>query len=114
MNITNQLLKIGVLLAKDGFISILKQVTITAVSAIKIYGISRQQTPHNSGDWEGPCPKKKMKMVRNNRPCVANGSGVRKNISEADQKFSAIPFVLKDFSPFVTSGNNMMQRPRRI
>ena len=67
-----------------------------------------------SGDWEGPCPKKKMKMVRNNRPCVANGSGARKNISEADQKFPAILFVLKDFSPFVTSGNNMMQRPRRI
>jgi hypothetical protein len=84
MNITNQLLKIGILLAKNGFISILKQVTITAVSAIKVHGISRQHTPHNSGDWEGPCPKKKMKMVRNNRPGVANGSGARKNVSQAE------------------------------
>jgi hypothetical protein len=55
-----------------------------------------------------------MKMVRNNRPCVANGFGAGKNISEADQEFFAIPFVLKDFSSFIPPGNNMMQRPRRV
>ncbi|MFO7737665.1 MAG: hypothetical protein R6V46_04270 [Desulfatiglandaceae bacterium] len=41
MNITDQLLKMGVLLEKDGFIAILKQMTVTAVSAIKVHGVFR-------------------------------------------------------------------------
>jgi len=42
------------------------------------------------------------------------GSGAGKNISRADWKLFAILFVLKDISSFVSLGNNMMQRPKRI
>ena len=40
MDIADQFKKIRVFLTKDGFIAVLKKMTITAVSAIKVDGVS--------------------------------------------------------------------------
>ena len=63
MNISDQLQKIWIFLAKDRFLAVLKQVTITVVSFIKVDGMSGQQATHYSGNGHISCSKKKMKMV---------------------------------------------------
>jgi hypothetical protein len=40
MDITDQLQKIGFLLAENGFITILKKMTAPAVPPIEVYGVS--------------------------------------------------------------------------
>ena len=50
MNIPDQLQKIGVFLAQDGFIAILKKVSGPSVSSVEITGVSGQQSTHNGCD----------------------------------------------------------------
>jgi len=49
MNISDQFQQIGIFLAQDRFISVLKKVTAAAVSLVEIPGVSGQQSPHNGG-----------------------------------------------------------------
>lgn len=47
MNVSDKYQEIGILLAEDGFISILKQVTVTIVSSVKRHGIAREEPSHD-------------------------------------------------------------------
>ena len=47
VDIADQLLQVGVFLADDGFVSILKQMAATFVTAIKAYRIARQEPSHD-------------------------------------------------------------------
>ena len=49
VNIANQLQKIGVFLAQDGFIAVLKQMTMAPVAAIIRHDITGQQPTHHRG-----------------------------------------------------------------
>ena len=49
MNIAYKLLKIGILIANNGFISVLKKVTMTSVTDIVRYGVSGEKASHELG-----------------------------------------------------------------
>ena len=49
MDVAEQLHKIAVLLAHNGFVAILKQVTVTLVAPIVGLGIAGQKAPHQAG-----------------------------------------------------------------
>ena len=49
MNVANQFHKIGVFLAQDGFIAILKQLAVAAVTAVIRNRIAGQQSTHHRG-----------------------------------------------------------------
>jgi hypothetical protein len=83
MNGANQLEKIGLLLAKDRFIPILKEMTIAVVFSVKVYGISRSQTAHDGGNRNGSGSQQKMNMVCKKSPCIAHGLGSGEDISKA-------------------------------
>ena len=59
-------------MAKDGFIAILKQMTITAMLAIEVDRVSGQKTPHDCCDRDRSGTKKKMKMVWDKCPGITN------------------------------------------
>jgi len=50
VNISNKLLKIGILLADNGFVTILKQLPMTLMAAIKTDGITSKKSPHHRGE----------------------------------------------------------------
>ena len=49
MNVAYQFLKVEVFLTDNGFVTVLKKLTMPAVSAIKCHGISGQQSSHEGG-----------------------------------------------------------------
>jgi hypothetical protein len=55
MNIAHQLQQIGIFLTQNGFISVLKQMAKTAVTAVVIDNITGQKPLHNQ-----LCPKKSL------------------------------------------------------
>jgi hypothetical protein len=46
MDISDQFFKISILLADDGFVPVLKKMSMAAVPSVKIYSVSCKKTPH--------------------------------------------------------------------
>lgn len=63
MNIPNQLLEIYFLLADDGFETVLKKLTMTAMTPVKADDVTGQQPPHKIGQRHITGPEKKVSMV---------------------------------------------------
>ena len=67
MDVAYQFEQIGIPLAQDGFIPVLKQMPMAAVKGL---GIARQQTTHGCGDGHGAGFEQQVKMVGHQRPGV--------------------------------------------
>ncbi|MBW1676945.1 MAG: hypothetical protein JRJ79_10145 [Deltaproteobacteria bacterium] len=68
MNIPNQLFQIGTFPEDNGFVSVLKQVLVALVTAIKIYGLTGKEPPHHLGKGHKARSKKKIRMIWNEYP----------------------------------------------
>lgn len=86
MNVAYQLQKIDILLAQNGIKTVLEKMPVSSVRSIEPPGVTGQKTPHDGGDRHGPSSKKKVKVVRNQRPCVAQGLRIQEDFSQSLQK----------------------------
>jgi len=67
MDISGQFQEIRIVLTDDGFVSVLKQVTVPLVSAVEIDHISGKQSSHAGGEELIASAHQQMKMVRHQR-----------------------------------------------
>jgi hypothetical protein len=58
------ILEISVLFAENGFVPVLKKVTVAAVSAVEARRIAGQKAAHDRGDRTAPGAQKQMGVVR--------------------------------------------------
>lgn len=78
MNIPNKFLQIGIFLANDGFISVLKKLPMSSMSFIIKDCITCKQSSHQSGYSVRPASEEEMGMVCHKCPCIALGFCFRK------------------------------------
>ena len=109
MDIAHQLQKIAVLLTKDGFVPVLKQVPPAAMAAVVAGGVPGQQTPHHGGDGNAAGAQQKMKMVGYQGPSVADGLSLFNNSAQPVEKIVPIMIVGKDVAPLDTANDDVMQ-----
>jgi hypothetical protein len=72
MDVSRQFQKIRVILAYDGFVPILKQMSVSLVPTIKVNHIAREKLPHTLGKGLAPRPDQQMKMALHERPGIGH------------------------------------------
>jgi hypothetical protein len=77
MDIADQILEIGVLLADNRFITVLKKMTRPVSPAIEGYCIAGKKSCHDRGQGHVTRTDEEMHVVGEKRPCVAGSAGLR-------------------------------------
>jgi hypothetical protein len=70
VNIPDKFFKVGIFLANNGFVTVLKQLSVTLVPEVKTHGIARKEPSHQRGKGSKSCLKQKMCMILDEYPCV--------------------------------------------
>ena len=81
---------------------------------VKSNRIASKKSSHNLSNRRFADFKKKMKVIRNQRPAIAGRGGLLQNRTESFQKLVLIGIVFKNVSSLHTSAYDMMQGTRRI
>jgi len=108
MNIPKQFPEIGVLFANNGFVTILKKMTVSRVAVVVGNRVSREESPHEFGEPRGTAAKKDMGMIRHQRPCINGGPGFRGHVAHAGDKVPAVVVINGDFSLLYPPENDMV------
>jgi hypothetical protein len=88
--LTLQLLEVRIFLTYDGFVSILKKLTLASVATVKCDSVSRKQPSHYRGKGNESCAKKEM--IGHENPGVDDKLSVEAQLPHATQEI--IPVLL--------------------
>jgi len=114
MNVTYQFKKISVFLAKNRFVTVLKQMSMSTVTQIEADRITGQKTPHYGRDGDLSGFQQEMEMVGDQSPSVTPGCGLRQQYRQTTDKVGSVVVVFEDRSALYSSANNVVERSRRI
>jgi hypothetical protein len=114
MDIPNQFLKIGLFLADDGFIPVLKKMPTALVPAVETDHISGQQPPHKRCQGNCTSAQKEVSMIRQKCPGKASRLGLQQKLSQPFEKILPVTIVPKDLSALNPPDDNMMKNSRSI
>jgi len=109
VNIAYEFLQVGVFLADDGFVSILKKLATALIAAVKADGVTRKQSSHERGKVGEPCAKKNMGVIGEKNPCVTGGLGLGQELRESLQEILPVPVVYEDLSTLYTPDHDVVQ-----
>ncbi len=105
MDVTNQFPEIDVFLADDGFIAVLKKLPVALIPSIEIDHIPCQKPPHQGREPSTPRSEKKMGMVGEKGPGVADGICSGQQIGETIHHVIAV-FVVAEYLPAFNAANH--------
>lgn len=91
--------EIWILLAQDGFVAVLKQMSSALMPTVEVDRIACQQPPHDHRNRHGSRPKEQMEMVGNECPGKTACGGFRQNCSEPFDKMIAVTIIKEDPPP---------------
>ena len=91
MDITDKFLEICIFLAHNRFITILKQMPMTLVTAIKADSIAGKKPSHHRGKGNNPRSKQKMGVVGDKHPRLTAGLRLREDFCQAIEEILSIP-----------------------
>ena len=94
MNVAHQFPQIRIFLAQKGFISILKQMSIPAMTAVELLGITGEQPAHDGGDGSRAGSEEHVGMVGHQGPGITRRRGISQNMT---QTFKKVLMVLRIF-----------------
>jgi hypothetical protein len=114
MDVANKLTEVGILLTKNGFVAVLKQMPASAVAMVEIYGISGQQAPHDGRNGGQAGFEQQMNMVRHQGPGKAWRVRFIKDISKSLDKLISVAVIAKDLTLLDTPKDDVVNRSRRI
>jgi hypothetical protein len=114
MEIAHQLQQVGILLAQDGFITVLEKMAAPSVATVEAHRVSSEQAPHDNRYRYIPGSEQQVEMVRQECPGVTGGSGLAENWSESVEKILPIRVITINASAFNPTTDNMMQRSGSI
>jgi hypothetical protein len=114
MDIADKFQEIGIFLAENGLITVLKQMTVTSMPSVESNRMARQEPPHYRSYRCRSCTKEEMKMVGDQGPGITACPSLFKNTSQPIQESIAIMVISKYVSLFYASDNNVMKRSRSV
>jgi len=114
VDISNQLFQIGVFLANDRFVSVLKKLPMASVPPVIGYRIACEQSSHQIGNTPRPTTKQEMGVVGQIRPCVALGLGFGQENRQPFDEVFAILIITEYLTAFNPADHYMMQKAGRI
>ena len=114
VNITNQFLKVDVLLADKRFVAILKQVASSVMSSIKADHITGQQSAHQGRQWSVASSEKKMGVIGHESPSVAGDPAFGQKKRKTLDQIVAILIASEYVASFYPPDDHMMQNTRGI
>jgi hypothetical protein len=114
MNITNQLRQVSILLAHDGFIPILKQMTMPPMTPVEFHGIPCQQFPHARRQRPPLGLTEDMKMVGQKGPRINIHRVLFHQFLQSIDKIEPILIIEKDLPFLDAPPHHMVQNPWSI
>jgi hypothetical protein len=114
VNITDKLQQVGVFLAQDGFVTILKEMPIPVMPPVKIDGITGKQSFHQNRDGYLSCPQQKVKVIGNQGPCITRRPGFGQQIAKPIHESCIILLIAKYILAINASHHNMVQSSRSV
>ena len=114
MHVTDQLQQVQFFLAEDRLITILKQVSMSAMPAIESDGIASQKAAHDRGNGNRPGLQQQVKMIRDQRPGQAFGGCFGAKGRQVADEIVSIDIVLKDRTALDATTNNVVEGTRGI
>lgn len=114
MDIADQLLQIGIFLANDRLISVLKEMAMTAVPPVIGYAVACQQSPHELRNTAGAAAEKEVSMVAHQGPCVAACLCFWKEMSKAFDKILPIIIGCEDAFTFDPAYDDVLEYPGAV
>jgi hypothetical protein len=100
---------IGIFLADNGFVTILKQLAVALVAAIKADGATREEPSHQCGKGCQTRSEKKMGMIRDEYACVTGRLGLRQEFSQPLEHILPIPIIYEYLSTLDSMYHDVMQ-----
>jgi hypothetical protein len=105
MDVAHQLQQIGILLAEDGFITVLEKMPAAPVAPVEAHHIPGEQPLHDSRYRHIPGPQQQMEMVRHEGPGITGGPRLSENLTEPAEKILPVRVI-----PVNPTADNMLQR----
>jgi hypothetical protein len=114
MDIAHQFEKIALLFTYDGFVAVLKQVTLPAVAQVVGDGVSGEQAAHESGQTILAAAQKEMGVIAEQRPGIDRCAALVRQAAQAVNETLAVDIILNDKALFYTAKDDVMQGAWRI
>lgn len=114
MNVPNQFQQIGIFLAQNGLIAILKKMSPAVVTSVVADHITGQQSSHQFSDRRIARSKQEVGMVIEQCPGKTAGIRLFYQVTQTAKKIGAILFVFKNTLSIDPSDDNMMKSTWRI
>ena len=108
MNISYQFKQIGVFLAYNGFVSVLKKLTMTFMPSIIRNCVSGKKSLHQVGNTGWATPDEKMGVICHESPCVALALCFWKENRETFNEIFSVFVVIEYSSPLDSSDHDVM------
>ena len=109
MDIAHQLQEVSVFLAEDGFVAVLKKMSVASVSAIETTGISCQQPAHHTGNRDISSTEQQMEVVGQQGPCVAWRLGFGQDHAQTPYEVVSVQVFPKNHLPLYSAADDVMQ-----
>jgi len=109
MDIAHQIQEIGIFLAKDGFVAVLKKMPVASVAAVETAGVTRQQSAHDTGDRDTPGAEQQVKVVGHQGPRIAGRLGFRQDRAQALYKVLPIEIFAKNQSSLDSAADDVVK-----
>lgn len=115
MDVANQFEQVGVLLANEGFVPTLKEISRALVPQIEVEGIACQQTAHERGQ---PCRSRSHQEVKSvvveQRSGEAFGSGLDEKFREFSEESASVGVIAEDGTATHTSHDHMLEQIGKV
>ena len=114
MDVTHQLQQIGLLLAQDGLVAIMKNLAYSPMPPVESSGISAQQPLHDGLDRGAAAPQQQREVVGDQRPCVTNALAFFQHTPETPKELLSIAIIPENLPPLDPPADDVLQRTRCI
>jgi hypothetical protein len=95
--------------ANDGFVTILKQMTVASMPAVVKDGMACKDAPHKVGDTTGSATQEQMRMIAHQCPGKNRRVGFGGNQTQTRSEILTVQIIINDVAPFDTAHNDVMQ-----
>ena len=110
MDVAHQLQQIDILLAEDGFITVLEKMPAAPVAPVEAYRMPGRQPLHDSRYRHISGPQQQVEVVRHEGPGVSGGSRLSENRTEPADKVLPVRVIPVNTAALNPTTDNMLQR----
>ena len=108
MDVAHQLQQIGILLAENGFITVLEKMPATPVPPVEAHRIPGEQPLHDSRYRHIPGPQQQVEMVRHECPSVTGGPSLAYNLAKPAEKILPVRVIPVNLAALNPTADNML------